>query len=313
MKVTNSCIICSNNSTKVIADNIRGTEGVKVYYCEQCDIAFIDEIYTERNEEQFYNEEYPEKINPSHKGNSPTDVILTRTERCMEYFTRRNKQGKALEIGCASGAFLASIQEYFDLVVGCDLNREHCEYVKSKYGIECHNMDIREMGQDGEFDFIFMFQLLEHISKPHEFLTKVSSLLKPQGMLILDVPNLNEPLYRLYKLPRIKEGFFFKPQHPITYSTKALNKVLVMHGFMEIETKLIQNYSITNHLNWIYCNKGNNSFESGIDVFFDSLIDKDYYQIWQELNIIYKKLLLQKGFSDIIFSVYTKDPKPKEK
>ncbi len=307
VRTENVCVICSSNSTKVIANNIRGIEGVKVYYCEQCDIAFIDEKYAERNEKQFYNEVYPEIINPIHKGTSPVDVVLARMERCMKYLARRNKQGKALEIGCASGAFLASIQEYFDSVVGCDLNREHCAYVKSKYGIECHNMDIREMGQDGEFDFIFMFQLLEHISKPHDFLAKVSSLLKPQGMLILDVPNLNEPLFRLYRLPMIKEGFFFKPQHPVTYSPKSLNKIMSMHKLAEIETKLVQNYSITNHLNWIYYMRGNNSFESGMDVCFDNLIENDYSPIWQELNLIYRQLLLQKGFSDIIFSVYKKD------
>ena len=70
--------------------------------------------------------------------------------------------------------------------------------------------------------------------------------------------------------------------------------------------KLLQNYSITNHLNWIYKSRGNDSFLEGMKVKFNDLEDKQYSHIWEELNRYYKQLLVENGFSDNLFAIYKK-------
>jgi SAM-dependent methyltransferase len=80
-----------------------------------------------------------------------------------------------------------------------------------------------------KYDVIFMSQVLEHIIRPREVLGKVSSLLKPDGILHLDVPNHNG----LAGLPsRVLGGTGSRfgaiewPHHAIAYNRRSLAELL---------------------------------------------------------------------------------------
>ena len=77
-----------------------------------------------------------------------------------------------------------------------------------------------------------------------------------------------------------------------------------LNGFENIELVKCQNYSITNHLNWIYLSKGNSSFETGMECRFDNLLDGKYLEVWNKLNRYYKDILVDMGYSDTIFGAY---------
>ncbi len=109
-----------------------------------------------------------------------------------------------------------------------------------------------------------MIQLFEHISDPRDFLRSVCQLLKEDGYLILDVPNINEALYRLYKIPKIVNSFFFKQQHPFTYSVTGLKALFQQFSLVPEKIELVQNYSLTNHINWLDTSKGDSTFASGM-------------------------------------------------
>ena len=224
MEELTECIICSNES-KIIASNIRQLEDCKVFYCPECDFAFLEEKYLKKDEKDFYNKIYPKKINPEHQGNSPEMILQRRVALSKEYLQPYG-QKRVLEVGSANGQFLHLISDLCLSVQGCELNKEHCESARKEYGINSFNADVLDLGEDEKFDVIFMFQLLEHIPNPHQFLDKLYALLNDDGLLIIDVPNLNEPLYKLYKCKKIRESFFFKLQHPMTYSEQALRKII---------------------------------------------------------------------------------------
>lgn len=301
-ELSDQCVICKSKG-KVIAHNVRQVEGCKVYHCHKCDVAYLDKKNTLRDEKEFYNKIYPDSINPEHKGNSPGTIVKRMFELSKKFLA---KDKDVLEVGSASGGFLNLVKGNVKSVKGCDLSEEHCIYAKKTYAIDSFNSDIAEIKDSNKYDIIFMFQLFEHISEPHSFLKKLSTLLNENGLVILSVPNINEALFKLYKHEKITNGFFFKLQHPITYSPNALNKLMKMHSFSNIETKLMQNYSISNHLNWIYLSRGNNSCVEGMEVKFETVKKDLHKDIWDKINSYYKELLLERGLSDAFFSVYQK-------
>lgn len=101
-----------------------------------------------------------------------------------------SKEHKILEVGCGRGAFIKRLQqEDFD-AYGIELNSSAVEYAKA------HNIPVKRVNlydlakeQPNSFDVVCTFQVLEHIAEPKPFLEAMIKLLKPQGKLIISVPN----------------------------------------------------------------------------------------------------------------------------
>lgn len=296
------CPICAAKSV-LVATKTRQSEETLVFLCDDCDLAFLDRAKADRDERHFYNEIYPVDVNPENLGTSPQSVNDWRLDFSKPYLT--NDQS-VIEIGSAAGEFLSMVEPHVNSVVGCDLNSAQCVRAEKNYGIKSYNADIREIDSAVMFDVVFMFQIFEHVWTPHDFLITLNQKLNQNGLIILDIPNLKDALYRLYELPFIKEKFYFKEQHPMNYSVKALNKVMKMNGFEEVETRLVQDYSITNHLNWIYTNKGNKSFEEGMSAQLDQIPNPEYKEVWDKLDQHYRELLTERGYSDTIFAIFRK-------
>ncbi len=79
------------------------------------------------------------------------------------------------------------------------------------------------------FDLVLCRHVLEHTYNPVEFLKGVHDLMRPGGVLLLEVPNLDAPLRRLFG--KYWDGYYV-PYHPIHFSSAALQRVAVNAGFV---------------------------------------------------------------------------------
>ena len=77
---------------------------------------------------------------------------------------------------------------------------------------------------DRKFDVIAMFHVLEHLEDPHAMLTTIRSLLVPDGLLLIEVPNLMGPW-------RMPPGEFFRIEHLSNFSPRTLLQLLRRSGF----------------------------------------------------------------------------------
>ena len=135
-----------------------------------------------------------------------------------------------------------------------------------------------------------MFHVFEHILDPYEFLGKCQKLLGDQGVIIIEVPHVEDPLLSIYNLNEYKD-FYFQPMHPYVYSAKALQYVFRQSGFQEVEKIFFQRYGLDNHLAWLVNKKvgGNKYFSS---LFAD--------------NETYKESLVEAQKTDTIFFIAKK-------
>jgi SAM-dependent methyltransferase len=106
------------------------------------------------------------------------------------------KEDKVLEIGSGFGVFLKLLKNKGICGEGIELNPEAittCE----KEDLKIHNVLIDEFSKQHpeQFDVVCYFQVLEHVTNVHDFIEDSLKALKPEGRLIIGVPNNNPYLF----------------------------------------------------------------------------------------------------------------------
>lgn len=98
-----------------------------------------------------------------------------------------------LEIGCGRAFFLKKVKELKKNVTlsGIELNNSAIIYAKEKFKLDIKNQLIEDFVKDNEgiFDFVCLFQVLEHIANVNTFINSSVDSLKPGGLLFISVPN----------------------------------------------------------------------------------------------------------------------------
>lgn len=123
------------------------------------------------------------------------------------------KREKALEIGCAAGAFGKLLkQEGAHEVWGIELESEAGEQAKKvldKVLIGDVNLLINDVPKD-YFDIIILNDVLEHIADPEDLLKKLNLCLNETGYVVSSIPNVRY-FWNLYEI-LIKKEWEYKDQ-----------------------------------------------------------------------------------------------------
>ena len=124
-----------------------------------------------------------------------------------------------LDIGAGTGDFLSFIQSEFISVKGIEPNQKARELAQEK-GISLEQ-DLKDV-KGKLFDVITMWHVLEHVPNLEETIRDVEALLKPNGILIIAVPNFYSFDAAYYK------NFwaaFDVPRHLWHFSKASMNKL----------------------------------------------------------------------------------------
>jgi 2-polyprenyl-3-methyl-5-hydroxy-6-metoxy-1,4-benzoquinol methylase len=134
------------------------------------------------------------------------------------------KGGELLEVGCGNSVFLSYFAKEFGFrIAGLDYSVLGCEQTKKilkRDGLEgdiIHG-DIFQppTALINRFDVVCSFGVVEHFDDTSEVLKRISSLLKPGGLLITTIPNLtgvtgwmqktmNRPVYDIHKVMNLED------------------------------------------------------------------------------------------------------------
>jgi SAM-dependent methyltransferase len=244
------CYLCGFAEQELVSDRLRYESPRKVYRCTRCGLVFLHPGMSADEERQFYEQEYGE-IFSSEKGTSPEQLFQSRLPEARKYRSwvtdSLGSGDTCLEIGCASGYFLATIQEEVRSVAGVETHRLLRDYCESR-GIPVHET-LQEIGR-GSFSRIFAFFVLEHLGDPLGFLAELKRILVPGGKIFVVVPNVEDALLSLYDVPAFR-SFYFTPAHQFYYSRSTLGSLFQKVGFSCHEILPVQRYDLSNHIHWM--------------------------------------------------------------
>jgi 2-polyprenyl-3-methyl-5-hydroxy-6-metoxy-1,4-benzoquinol methylase len=101
-------------------------------------------------------------------------------------------QGKSLlDVGSGYGMFLAqALDAGAQRVVGVELSDAERRYSLQELRLETYR-DFSEFKVDDQFDVITLFEVIEHIPEPREFIASVAKYLKTSGSLIVGTDNFD--------------------------------------------------------------------------------------------------------------------------
>lgn len=141
------------------------------------------------------SEKYTEyKFNPTHR------IGLTNylRERQIFKFLSPQKEDMVLDVGCASGRQLFELANKIKEGYGTDIAQSFIDKANSLKterqisNIYFHRAEIEHLPfADNFFDKVFCAEVLEHVTDKDVALRELKRVLKPEGLLIITVPNLN--------------------------------------------------------------------------------------------------------------------------
>jgi 2-polyprenyl-3-methyl-5-hydroxy-6-metoxy-1,4-benzoquinol methylase len=97
--------------------------------------------------------------------------------------------GRVLDVGCGRGYFLATIQRWGFQCFGCEPDPQAAK-VAQDAGLEVVCSDLLNAPYSkNQFDVIRFSHVLEHVHFPSAVLQRANELVKPGGLIIVEVPN----------------------------------------------------------------------------------------------------------------------------
>lgn len=143
--------------------------------------------------------------------------------------------GKLLDIGMGTGNFLFVAEKCGYRGYGIDFDSNAIQSAKDNFGLQnVFALDLdgaQSQFGDGFFDVATMFEVLEHLDRPREFLEKVKAILKPGGFLAVSVP------YR--RLPDFLKPHDLPPRHLSRWDETSLRNFFELCGLRVMRVKVI--------------------------------------------------------------------------
>jgi 2-polyprenyl-3-methyl-5-hydroxy-6-metoxy-1,4-benzoquinol methylase len=118
--------------------------------------------------------------------------------------------------------------------LGFDLEEQAVRQLKEKgYNVVVGDCEKLELVTDKRFDIAFAGEIIEHLSRPGDFLEGLKKYLSDDGTLILTTPNA----FSLFRFMGNVAGLNMEnPQHVLVQNEETLRQLLERHGYKVVET-----------------------------------------------------------------------------
>lgn len=164
-------------------------------------------------------------------------TYFEKSYRPLKPYLKEIKRGRVLDVGCAYGFMLEKFPDSFEKY-GIDIS----EYAISEARKRFPNLVLKVTGaedsccfSDNFFDVVICNDVIEHLENPRVALENIQKVLKKDGILYLNTPNLNWLRRKLFEYADKKE------HHISMMSSNELSRMLKDVGF-----NILDHYTYTN-------------------------------------------------------------------
>jgi 2-polyprenyl-3-methyl-5-hydroxy-6-metoxy-1,4-benzoquinol methylase len=280
------CYLCGSTEHSYINGEVRDNPEIKILECNNCGLVFLE---TQNHiNGSFYSDNKMEVSNIKSKVFETSDYMDIERRFKEYYLMFANKS--ILDFGCGKGSFLTKLKEegITSKLYALEPNKKYSNYLKTNFTLYENIEEILE----GSLDYITLFHVLEHLKDPIGVLNSLYSKLKDEGKIIIEVPNSNDALLKLYGSEAFSR-FTYWSCHLYLFNNRTMEDLIKKTAYKIDYIRQYQRYSLANHLYWLAKGK------PGGHVFW-SFMDDDVMQK------IYEKKLSAIGQCDTIVSMISK-------
>jgi 2-polyprenyl-3-methyl-5-hydroxy-6-metoxy-1,4-benzoquinol methylase len=153
-----------------------------------------------------------------------------------EWFAYR-QGGNLLDVGCGGGVFLERMRDFGWKVCGLELAADVARRVEQRTGITIHVGTLPHLNLAPQsFDAVTMWHVLEHVPNPRQLLASAAELLRPGGLLVIEVPNIDSETFEQFG----NNWFGLElPRHFQHFNPKTLAGMLPSEAFRNVDIQQI--------------------------------------------------------------------------
>lgn len=221
------CPVCRKSETISLRDSLIKT---KNYLCQNCGLVFIPRSSTALHDYYKQDGYFKSSPNLAYKENFISKRLLIeesegRIAGALKVFPAQLKGKTVLDVGCGYGEILYVFKnEYGCKVEGIEPSKMAASLGSEMFSLPINSVLLEEYKPRAKFNVVWSSHVLEHTTDPSAFLTKINGLLKSEGYLYLEVPNILKPT------GGFSLSMFLYHEHLQTFSAYNLYLLLNRHG-----------------------------------------------------------------------------------
>lgn len=189
--LSHPCNLCHSTEFEVLSTRDRDGEYLRTVICKECGLVWSDPFpinpteYYQKDYRILYKGTFEPKIKHIYRA---AKTAVNRYQGLKNYL--KGKQN-VLEIGSGGGEFSYLLRQLGFSIRSIEPNEGYGNYSKTEYGLDVQIGFAQNTEFAPEsFDFITASHVLEHVDDPTLVLKKLHGWLKSDGMLAIEVPNI---------------------------------------------------------------------------------------------------------------------------
>jgi SAM-dependent methyltransferase len=201
-----NCLLCGHAERRVRfrgKDRLHHVPGeFTLVECARCGFLYLSPRPDSTEIQRYYPDDYLPFRSAIHEERSPIrrfDRLFGLHKRC-QVIRQFKSEGYLLDVGCGTGDFLAVMRSYRGWEVrGLEPHGGAVARAREKYGLAVDHAYLDDVPYaPGTFDVVTMWDVLEHVPRPLHSLRHLRDALRPDGVVIIGLPNRDSLDARLF-------------------------------------------------------------------------------------------------------------------
>lgn len=226
------CPACQGDSASLLGEAQNLGEKFPLVRCRRCDLVFV------------FPRPAAEKIHAYYLGKDESagcDSLIRKADNEKQLYQDRFRKrlvqirrfvprpGRMLDVGCQLGLFLGEARQQGWRVYGVELTPEAADFARKHAQATIFTGELTSAGfPSGHFDVVTCWHLIEHVLDPVALLKEACRILKPEGLLALETPNIDSQNFRRQEL---SWEYVIPPEHINYFNPASLAQALRQAGF----------------------------------------------------------------------------------
>lgn len=214
------CNLSEGTDVETVGSIDRSGAPLRTVICRSCGLVWTDPRPSHEETRRFYADEYRLAYKAAYtpKPKHAYRETLRALARVKGIQSILKPGDSVLDVGCGGGFFVYALTQHGMKARGIEPNKGFAEYAANELKMNVQNMFLQDADfPAATFDVVTLNHVLEHVEDPRETLARLSQWIKPNGYLVVEVPNVEAT----YHSPRNR----FHIGHLYNFNTYTLEQI----------------------------------------------------------------------------------------
>lgn len=236
------CPVCNGTAHRFVfqcKDHSISGKTFDIWQCNKCTHRFTFPVPPENEIGRYYQADHYISHSDTNEG------FINRLYKIARRFTLSEKRrfvqrqtglasGQLLDLGCGTGAFLHEMETNGWQTTGLEPDYNAREKALQLYRLSVHEPSHLFHLPEGSFDAVTMWHVMEHVYDLHGYMAQIKKLLRPNGILVIAVPNYTSRDATHY---RSHWAAYDVPRHLHHFSPQSMQQLADEEGYAVIKRK----------------------------------------------------------------------------